>query len=288
MSNAKEIRSKIASVENTQKITSAMEMVATSKMRNAQQAMAASLPYAEALRNVISHIAKSTSLNNNPYIHPRSVKKACFIVVSTDRGLCGGLNTNLFKRVLQTYTDFAEQGIQVEFAVIGNKANAFFSRLGTIAYSLTNLGDRPSSEKSLGFVQGIVNDFLEGKYDQVELFHNKFVNTLTQEPKREQYLPLPQLPESVDKLDRNSWDYIYEGDAKEILIGLVNRYVELQVHSSILETVACELAARMTAMKAATDNASALIDELNLIYNKARQASITNELNEIVAGAAAV
>lgn len=202
MSNAKEIRGKIASVKNTQKITSAMEMVATSKMRNAQIAMQESAPYAHVLRNIISHMSKSSSLANNKFIQTRPVKTVCFIVCSTDRGLCGGLNTNLFKRVLEAYSDFTQQGVKVEFAVIGNKANSFFSRLGTtIAYSLTNLGDRPSSDASLGFVQGITNDFLEGKYEQVELFYNKFVNTLTQQPTRRQYLPLPKYPDASDGIE---------------------------------------------------------------------------------------
>ncbi|MFC6277425.1 F0F1 ATP synthase subunit gamma [Psittacicella hinzii] len=291
MANTKEIRSKIASIESTQKITSAMEMVATSKMRKAQDAMTHSRPYTSALRRVISHIAKSKPNASNPFIKERPVKRALFIVISTDRGLCGGLNINLFKRVLHSLNEYNQQQIQVDLAVIGAKAAGFFHSVGSkIAYQLTGIGDRPEAEVTLGFVQGIEKDFLSGKYDMIELFSNKYINTMSQEPRREQYLPLPHLPQDVDQLeDGNSWDYIYDDDnAEELLKDLISRYVHTVVHARILESLACEQAARMIAMKAATDNASKLIDELSLVYNKARQTSITNELNEIVAGAAAV
>lgn len=289
MASTKEIRGKIASVENTQKITSAMEMVATSKMRNAQVQMNHAKPYSKTLRRVISHIAKAKPNANNPYVKTREVKKACFVVLSTDRGLCGGLNTNLFKTVLQTYEDFTAKGIQVEFAIIGAKGSAFFERLGVpIKFELSHLGDKPACEASLGFTRGVVDAFLNGTYDHVELFSNRYVNTMTQTPTAQQFLPLPQLPADKDSVDDGLWDYIYEGDATELLYSLIDRYIESNVHALILETLACEQAARMIAMKAATDNASNMIGELKLVYNKARQAAITNELNEIVAGAAAV
>lgn len=291
MANTKEIRGKIASIESTQKITSAMEMVATSKMRHAQDAMAHSKPYTSALKRVISHIAKAKPNANNPFIKEQQVKRALFIVVSTDRGLCGGLNINLFKRTLASLEEFSRQGIKVDVAVIGAKALAFFQNIHqNIAYSVANLGDKPKAEETLGFAQGVVADFLDGKYQLVELFSNKYINTMTQQPRREQYLPLPTLPEDVDRLASDSnWDYIYDNDdADELLKSLIGRYVHNIVHTRVLESLACEQAARMIAMKAATDNASKLIDELTLVYNKARQTSITNELNEIVAGAAAV
>lgn len=289
MASTKEIRGKIASVENTQKITSAMEMVATSKMRAAQEAMNFAKPYTRTLKRVISHISKAKPNANNPYVKPREVKHACFVVVATDRGLCGGLNINLFKQVLASYSEYTQNNIQVDFAVIGNKALDFFQRMDVpIVYSLKDIGDAPKSELSLGFTQGIVEDYLEGKYDLVELFSNKYVNTMSQLPKRKQYLPLPQLPQEVDSVDNGDWDYIFEGDENSLLTDLINRYVVSQLHAAILESQACEQAARMIAMKAATDNASQMIDELKLVYNKARQFSITNELNEIVAGAAAV
>lgn len=289
MASTKEIKSKISSVESTQKITSAMEMVATSKMRHAQEAMNYSKPYSLTLRRVISHIAKSTTHANNPYVKERAVKNVCIVVIGTDRGLCGGLNTNVFKKVLHTIDEYSSKGVQVRLAVVGSKAHAFFDNLRMpIAFSLVNLGDKPSAEFCLGFIQGVVNGFLDGEYDMVEVFANKFINTMTQQPDRWQYLPLPQLPKSADYIEKSSWDYIYEGDSSHLLSGLINRYVEYQIYATILETLACEQAARMIAMKAATDNATQLIDELTLVYNKARQASITNELNEIVAGAAAV
>ncbi|RIY33442.1 F0F1 ATP synthase subunit gamma [Psittacicella gerlachiana] len=291
MANTKEIRGKIASIESTQKITSAMEMVATSKMRHAQEAMASSKPYTSALKRVISHIAKAKPNANNPFIKERPVKRALFVVISTDRGLCGGLNINLFKKTLTSLEEYNRQNIKVDIAVIGSKALAFFQNIHcTISYSIVALGDRPSAETTLGFAQGIVEDYLEGKYDVIELFSNKYINTMTQQPRREQYLPLPTLPEDVDHLSSDSnWDYIYDNnDADELLQDLIERYAHNILHTRVLETLACEQAARMIAMKAATDNASKLIDELTLVYNKARQTSITNELNEIVAGAAAV
>lgn len=289
MASTKEIRSKIASVVSTQKITSAMEMVATSKMRNAQDAMNQAKPYTKALRRVISHISKSKSQSINPFVKQRPIKKSLFIVITSDRGLCGGLNINLLKTVLNTYSEFTQQNVAVDFAIIGNKGHDFFNRLGVpIVYSLRNIGDKVSAETSLGFAQGIVEDYLKEVYDSVELFGNTFVNTMTQKPRRYQYLPLPQLPRDVDSANDGSWDYIYEGDQESLLTDLINRYVLDQLHTALLESLACEQAARMIAMKAATDNASQMIDDLRLVYNKVRQASITNELNEIVAGAAAV
>ncbi len=286
MAGAKEIKGKIASVKSTQKITRAMEMVAASKMRRAQERMAHSRPYAVCMRHVIGHIAQGNLEYKHPYVEEREVQRVGYIVVSTDRGLCGGLNVNLFKKVTQDVKSWKEQGVEVDFAVIGSKGSAFFNRFGgNLMAQATGLGDEPSLQDLIGSVQVMLQAYDEGRLDRLFLVYNNFVNTMKQEPKVDQLLPLPK-SEAEDYSHR--WDYIYEGDPKELLDMLLKRFVESQVYQGVVENLASEQAARMVAMKAATDNAGNLIDELQLVYNKARQAAITQELSEIVAGAAAV
>jgi len=286
MAVGKEIKTKIASVKNTQKITNAMEMVAASKMRKAQEGMAASRPYATNIRNVIGHIALGNLEYRHPYMEEREVKRVGYIVVSTDRGLCGGLNTNLFKQVLVEAAKWQSQETEVEFAVVGSKATSFFNNMGAkVTAQISGLGDSPSLTDLVGSVQVMLKAYDDGEIDKLFIVYNKFVNTMTQEPTIDQLLPLPK---SDDEEIKHRWDYIYEPDANVLLDQLLVRYVESQVYQGVVENLACEQAARMVAMKAATDNAGDLIDDLQLIYNKARQASITQELGEIVAGAAAV
>jgi len=286
MAGGKEIKSKIGSVQNTQKITSAMEMVAASKMRRAQDSMAASRPYAENMRNVIGHIALGNLEYRHPYMEEREAKRVGYIVVSTDRGLCGGLNINLFKQVLADAGKHQAAGADVEFAVVGSKATAFFNNMGAkVVSQVSGLGDNPSLTDLIGSVRVMLNAYDNGEIDRLFIVYNKFVNTMTQKPTIDQLLPLPK---SDDDAIKHRWDYIYEPDAQAILEHLLVRYTESQVYQGVVENLACEQAARMVAMKAATDNAGDLIDDLQLVYNKARQASITQELSEICAGAAAV
>lgn len=286
MSGAKEIKGKIASVKNTQKITSAMEMVAASKMRRAQERMSASRPYAESMRKVIGHIALASSDYKHPYMQEREVKRIGYIVISTDRGLCGGLNANMFKKVIKDFAQWKKQGVEVDFGVVGSKATSFFNSFGGhIVSQASNLGDKPSVTDLIGSVQVMLQAYENGEIDRLYVVYNKFVNTMSQEPKIDQLLPLPKAEENQQK---HKWDYIYEPSAEAILEALLTRYVESQVYQAVVENVASEMASRMVAMKAATDNAGNLIDELQLVYNKARQAAITQELGEIVAGAAAV
>ena len=286
MSGAKEIKSKIGSVQNTQKITSAMEMVAASKMRRAQESMAASRPYAENMRNVIGHIALGNLEYRHPYLEEREVKRVGYIVISTDRGLCGGLNINLFKQVLADAGKWQSQGAEVDFGVVGAKATAFFNNMGAnVVSQVSGLGDSPSVTDLIGSVKVMLNAYDNGEIDRLFVVYNKFVNTMTQEPKIDQLLPLPK---SDDDDIKHRWDYVYEPDAQVLLDQFLVRYTESQVYQGVVENLACEQAARMVAMKAATDNAGDLIDELQFVYNKARQASITQELSEICAGAAAV
>ncbi len=286
MAVGKEIKTKIASVQNTQKITNAMEMVAASKMRKAQDSMAASRPYAENIRNVIGHIALGNLEYRHPYMEEREVKRIGYIVVSTDRGLCGGLNINLFKQVLADAANWQQQGAEVDFAVIGSKATAFFNNMGAkIVAQVSGLGDNPSVTDLVGNVKVMLKAYDDGEIDKLFIVYNKFVNTMTQQPTIDQLLPLPK---SDDDEIKHRWDYIYEPDANVLLDQLLVRYIESQVYQGVVENLACEQAARMIAMKAATDNAGELIDDLQLVYNKARQAAITQELGEIVAGAAAV
>ncbi|HGO5848822.1 F0F1 ATP synthase subunit gamma [Mannheimia haemolytica] len=288
MAGAKEIRTKIASVRNTQKITKAMEMVAASKMRKTQERMAASRPYAESIRKVISHIAKGNIECKHPFLTPRPVKKVGYLVVSTDRGLCGGLNINLFKTVLHELKEKDDQGVKSRLAVVGNKGISFFNPMGLeIKGHINGLGDTPAMEDLVGIVNGMVNAYREGEIDEVYVVYNRFINTMSQKPTVQQLLPLPALEN--DSLEQTgSWDYLYEPNPQALLDSLLVRYLESQVYQAVVDNLASEQAARMVAMKAATDNAGNLINELQLVYNKARQASITNELNEIVAGAAAI
>ncbi len=286
MSGAKEIKSKIGSVQNTQKITSAMEMVAASKMRKAQDCMAASRPYAENMRNVIGHIALGNLEYRHPYLEEREVKRVGYIVVSTDRGLCGGLNINLFKQVLADAGKWQSEGAEVEFGVVGSKATSFFNNMGSkVTSQISGLGDNPSITDLIGSVRVMLTAYDNGEIDRLFVVYNKFVNTMTQKPTIDQLLPLPK---SDDDEIQHRWDYMYEPDAQVLLDQLLVRYTESQVYQGVVENLACEQAARMVAMKAATDNAGDLIDDLQLVYNKARQASITQELSEICAGAAAV
>lgn len=286
MAVGKEIKTKIASVKNTQKITSAMEMVAASKMRKAQECMAASRPYATNIRNVIGHIALGNLEYRHPYMEVREVKRVGYIVASTDRGLCGGLNTNLFKRVLSGAAQKQAAGAEVEFAVVGSKATSFFNNMGAkVTAQISGLGDNPSVTDLIGSVKVMLKAYDDGEIDELFVVYNKFVNTMTQEPTIDQLLPLPK---SDDEEISHRWDYIYEPDANVLLDQLLVRYIESQVYQGVVENLACEQAARMIAMKSATDNAGDLIDDLQLVFNKARQAAITQELGEIVAGAAAV
>lgn len=289
MAGAKEIRGKIGSIKNTQKITSAMEMVAASKMRKAQDRMSMSRPYSDKIRNVIGHVCKAELEYKHPYLQPReAVKRVGYIIVSTDRGLCGGLNVNLFRKISKQMSELKQQNVGVDLALIGNKSIAFFKKFGgSVVAQANNLGDAPEMKDVLGVVTAMVQEYNEGKIDQLFVVYNEFVNTMTQTPTVKQLIPLAEQNGQSDVRSQH-WDYLYEPDAKELLDALMARYVESQVYQGVVENAACEQAARMVAMKSATDNAGNLIGELQLAYNKARQASITQELSEIVAGAAAV
>lgn len=283
---SKEIRSQIASVKNTQKITKAMEMVAASKMRKAQARMEATRPYVEKVKRVISHVSGAHHEYKHPFTQERPVKKIGLIVVSSDRGLCGGLNTNLFRRTLAKLKAWKEHNIEVELAVIGKKAHTFFRHYGgNIVASKTEIGDVPRVHDLVGSVKVMLDKFENAEIDAVYVASNEFVTAMTQNPTIEQLVPITQMEE--DK-DAKYWDYLYEPDAKEALDTLMVRYVESTVFGAVVENVACEQSARMVAMKNASDNAGKMIKELNLAYNKARQAAITQELSEIVAGASAV
>ncbi|MDV7105716.1 F0F1 ATP synthase subunit gamma [Vibrio sp. TH_r3] len=288
MAGAKEIRTKIGSVKSTQKITKAMEMVAASKMRRSQDAMEASRPYAETMRKVIGHLANGNLEYKHPYLEEREAKRVGYIIISTDRGLCGGLNINLFKQAMIDMQEWKEKNADIDLAVIGSKATAFFNNSGAkVAAQVSGLGDTPSLEDLIGSVGVMLKKYDEGELDRLYVVFNKFVNTMVQEPTIDQLLPLPK-SDSEDMNRTHSWDYIYEPEPKPLLDALLLRYVESQVYQGVVENLACEQAARMIAMKAATDNASDLIEDLELVYNKARQSAITQELSEIVSGAAAV
>ncbi|XOV80025.1 MAG: F0F1 ATP synthase subunit gamma [Aestuariibacter sp.] len=286
MAIGKEIKGKIGSIKNTQKITSAMEMVAASKMKKAQDRMTSSRPYAQNMRKVISHVAQGNLEYRHPYLEEREIKRVGYIVISTDRGLCGGLNTNEFKAVSNAVKQWQDKDVDVDFAALGAKACGFFNRFGgNVLAAESGIGDAPSVSDVIGLVRVMLDAYDEGKIDRIYLAYNNFENTMTQVPKINQLLPLPA---SDDDEYKHRWDYIYEPDPKPILDMLLVRYIESQVYQGVVENVASEQAARMVAMKAATDNAGNLIDELQLIYNKARQAAITQEISEIVSGAAAV
>jgi F-type H+-transporting ATPase subunit gamma len=286
MPGTKEIRTKIASVKSTQKITKAMQMVATSKMRRAQDRMRLARPYADKMRNVIGHLTEANPDYRHPFLQERDVKGVGIIVVSTDRGLAGGLNANTFKMALQLMREWQGKGANVSLCIVGSKGLAFFRRLDVkILANVSGLGDRPHIKDLIGTVKVMLDAYKDGQIDRLFLVNAQFVNTMTQKPTAEQLLPV-QAADTEGLAEH--WDYIYEPDAKTILEGLLMRYVESQVYRGAVENVASEMAARMVAMKAASDNAGKLISELQLIYNKARQAAITKELSEIVGGAAAV
>lgn len=287
MSGAKEIRTQIGSIKNTQKITSAMEMVAASKMRKAQDRMSASKPYAKRIRGVIHHLAQGNSEYRHSYLEDREVKRVGYVVISSDRGLCGGLNNNLFKKAIASMKEWHDKDVEIDLTLIGSKAINFFRTYGGNVVSTANqLGDTPTINDLVGSIKVMLDAYDDGKIDRLYVVHNEFVNTMTQAPVVAQLLPVAA--EEADDELAHHWDYIYEPDAKELLDILLVRYIESQVYQGVVENMACEMAARMIAMKAATDNAGDLINDLQLIYNKARQAAITQELSEIVSGAAAV
>ena len=289
MAGAKEIKTKIASVQSTQKITKAMEMVATSKMRKTQDRMAASRPYSETIRNVISHVSKASVGYKHPFLVEREVKKIGILVISTDRGMCGGLNVNLFKTTLNQIKNWKEQNISTDLGLIGSKGISFFRSFGfNIKGQLSGLGDKPALEELSGVANTMFDAYRNGEIDAVYIAYNKFVNTMSQKPVVQQLVPLPESKDDHLNERQQTWDYLYEPEPKVLLDSLLVRYLESQIYQAVVDNLASEQAARMVAMKAATDNAGNLINDLRLVYNKARQASITNELNEIVAGAAAI
>jgi F-type H+-transporting ATPase subunit gamma len=286
MAVGKEVKTKISSIKSTQKITSAMEMVAASKMRKAQERRAVGKPYAIRIRSVVGQIAKAVSEYKHVYMEQREIKRVGYIIISTDRGLCGGLNTNLFKQVIRSMKDWSDKGVSNDLCVVGNKAAGFFGGFGgNIVATVKDLGDAPTQNDLIGGIKVMLDAYEAGTIDQLYLVSNEFVNTMTQTPLIEQLLPLK--PAENEELSHH-WDYLYEPDAKELLDELLVRYIESQVYQGVVENKACEQAARMIAMKSATDNAGELVKELQLLYNKARQAAITQELSEIVSGAAAV
>jgi F-type H+-transporting ATPase subunit gamma len=286
MAGTKEIRTQIKSIKSTQKITKAMEMVAASKMRRAQERMEESRPYARKIHSTIGHVAMANAEYRHPFMIEREVRRVAFIIVSTDRGLCGGLNVNLFKKAVIEMRRYHDEGVAVDLCLFGTKALGFFKRLGgNIVAEATHLGDRPRLTDLLGGIKVVLDDFREGRVDRVILVENKFINTMTQQPVISQMLPTARSQEQELK---HHWDYIYEPDTHPVLDTLLERYVESMIYQAVVENVACEMAARMVAMKSASDNAGSLIKELQLIYNKARQAAITQEISEIVSGAAAV
>ncbi|MGK0170869.1 MAG: F-type H+-transporting ATPase subunit gamma [Gammaproteobacteria bacterium] len=286
MAAGKEIRTKIKSISNTQKITRAMEMVAASKMRRAMDRMGAARPYAAKMRNVIAHMAQANPEYRHPFLIERDVKRVGYIVVSSDRGLCGGLNANLFRRLLPELEQWNRQNIGIDTCAIGSKGSQFLSRIGSnIVAQATQLGDQPSLDDLIGVVKVLLDAYTAGDIDRLFIVSNQFVNSMTQTPTIEQLLPL--VPAEDEEL-RAHWDYIYEPEAKDVVDHVMVRYIESLVYQGVVENIASEQAARMVAMKSASDNAGNLIDELNLAYNKARQAAITQEISEIVSGAAAV
>ncbi|MCY3820800.1 MAG: F0F1 ATP synthase subunit gamma [Gammaproteobacteria bacterium] len=301
MAVGKEIRKKIGSVENTQKITGAMQLVAASKMRRTRERMEQGRPYSDHIRQVIGHLANSNPEYRHTYMNAREVRRMGYIVVSTDKGLCGGLNANLFRELVRTMAEWDAQGIGIDLSLIGNKAAAFFRALGgNVVATINNIGEQPAVETLIGGVKVMLDAFEAGDIDRLDIISNEFVNTMTQRPTIKQLLPLdPEDDEEPSAGEREGlaprmgslkrrWDYIYEPDARQLIDGLVTRFIEAQVYHAVIENTACEQAAKMIAMKNATDAAEELIDELTLLYNNARQASITQEIAEIVGGAAAV
>ena len=293
MANSKEIKVQIASIGNTQKITSAMEKVAVSKMKKTQDKMLKGRPYRDRMLSVISHLAKGQPEYKPKYMEEREVKKIAIIVISSDKGLCGGLNANLLRDVTRFASEQASSGKEISYSLIGTKAQSFFRSFGGNVISVTEkLGDDPSIEQLVGSMKILLDAFSEGDIDKVYLASNSFVNTMTQEPEINQLLPLSKInDEGEDNSGKDAprWDYIYEPDDSRVLLdGLMERYIESLLYQSVIENIACEQAAKMVAMKSATDNAGSLIEELQLVYNNARQAAITQEISEIVAGAEAI
>jgi F-type H+-transporting ATPase subunit gamma len=286
MAGGKEIKTKIASVKNTQKITAAMEMVAASKMRRAQDQMFATRPYAQRIATVVHHVASAHTEYKHPFLLERPVKRIGIVAISTDRGLCGGLNTNMFKKALNHIGEFDDKGVEIQVVTFGGKALSFFKRIGAkVVAEASHIGDSPEMTQIIGPVQVLMQGYLKGEIDAIYLIGNEFINTMTQTPRVTQLVPIAP---SEDTELKHHWDYIYEPDAREVLDQVLDRYIESLVYQGVVENVACEMASRMIAMKNATDNAGSMIDELQLIYNRERQASITQEISEIVAGAAAV
>jgi F-type H+-transporting ATPase subunit gamma len=290
MANSKEIKTQIASISNTQKITSAMEKVAVSKMKKTQEKMLKGRPYRDRMLAVINHLANGQPEYKPTYMEERDPKKIAIIVVSSDKGLCGGLNANLLREVTRFAASESASGREVSYSLIGTKAQSFFRSFGGNVISATEkLGDEPSIEQLVGSMKILLDSFAEGNIDKVYLASNKFVNTMTQKPEVTQLLPLGKLEEGEEKEGGPRWDYIYEPDDSRLLMdGLMERYIESLLYQAVIENISCEQAAKMVAMKSATDNAGNLIDELQLVYNNARQAAITQEISEIVAGAEAL
>ena len=293
MANSKEIKVQIASIGNTQKITSAMEKVAVSKMKKTQEKMLKGRPYRDRMLSVISHLAKGQPEYKPKYMEERETKKIAIIVVSSDKGLCGGLNANLLRDVTRFASEQASSGKEISYSLIGTKAQSFFRSFGGNVISVTEkLGDDPSIEQLVGSMKILLDAFSEGEIDKVYLASNTFVNTMTQQPEINQLLPLSKIDDAGEEesgKDEPRWDYIYEPDDSRVLLdGLMERYIESLLYQSVIENIACEQAAKMVAMKSATDNAGSLIEELQLVYNNARQAAITQEISEIVAGAEAI
>ncbi len=286
MAGGKEIRTKIKSIQNTQKITKAMEMVAASKMRRAQERMHQARPYAQKMRNVIAHVSQANLEYKHSFTLERPVKRVGFIIVSSDRGLCGGLNINLFRDVVNALTEWQSRSAEIDLTTIGSKGFQFFNRVGAnIVSEVTRLGDTPHLDDLIGPVKVMLDAYTDNRIDRLYLVHNHFNSTMSQTPQLEQLLPIHAV--QPDETLSHHWDYLYEPDAKDVVDALMTRYIESLVYQGVVENIACEMAARMVAMKSASDNAGDLIDELQLVYNKARQASITQEISEIVGGAAA-
>ncbi|MEQ1592713.1 MAG: F0F1 ATP synthase subunit gamma [Thiobacillaceae bacterium] len=290
MAAGKEIRTKIKSVENTCKITKAMEMVAASKMRKAQERMKAARPYAEKIAQVATHLAYAHTEYKHPFVIARpSIKRVGLIVVTSDKGLCGGLNTNVLRLVVTQMKQWEAAGVGIDVCALGNKGFGFMQRLGAnIESHLTGMGDAPHLDKLIGPVKVMLDAYLAGKIDALHIVYNRFINTMKQQPTQTQLLPLAQMDDPLEASLKTHWDYIYEPDAKPVVDSMLMRYIESLVYQGVAENIACEQSARMVAMKAASDNAKDVIGELKLVYNKTRQAAITKELSEIVAGAAAV
>ncbi len=288
MAVGKEIRDQISSVKSTQKITKAMEMVAASKMRKAQDRMLAARPYAQKIRSVVAHIAKANLEYKHPFTIEREIKRVGYIVVSSDRGLCGGLNMNVFRKTVSELSEWHDKGVDIDIATIGSKALAYFRRAGgNVVSEASHYGDKPALSDLLGAITTMLSAYEDGRIDRLFIVSNEFVNTMTQAPESVQLLPVQADAEAAADVPK-LFDYIYEPEAKPILDTVLKRYIESQIYQAVVENIACEQSARMVAMKAASDNAGDLIGELELVYNKARQAAITQEISEIVSGAAAV